>query len=161
MKKVLIITIFACLAITVMAQDVGSASAEDSLVLLTPEEADQMPKYVGGVNALLKFLRENLKYPNEALKYKAEGQVEMWFFVDTDGTVKDISASDCKIERIGSKKFYRLPVDEQSQLKEQFALLFAEEGVRVIRSMPNWIPGELNGKPIRVKYKLPLTFKLD
>ena len=120
-----------------------------------------MPKYAGGVNELLKFMRKNLKYPDKALYYKVEGQVEMWFFVDTDGSVKDISASECKIGRIGSKKFYRLPADEQLQLKEQFALLFAKEGVRVIRSMPNWIPGELNGKPIRVKYKLPLTFKLD
>ena len=59
-----------------------------------------MPKYVGGVNALLKFLRENLKYPNEALKYKAEGRVEMWFIVDTDGSVKVSDIKNAPVSKI-------------------------------------------------------------
>ena len=160
MKIAIITVIFACLATVSIAQDESVASAKDSLVSLTPEEMEhiQVPKYVGGIKALLKFLRRNVKYPPQALPYKVEGRVVMSFFVDTDGTVNHISAIECKILNIGSKRFKKLTTEEQEKMKEGFCLMFAKEAARVMRFIPKWIPGEENGKPVRVKYHLPIHF---
>ena len=64
----------------------------------------------------------------------------------------------CKIERFNTTKFSQETESRQKELKKQFALLFAKEGARVIRKMPKWTPGTLNGKAVRVKFDLRISF---
>ena len=98
---------------------------------------ENMPEYPGGMDALLKFLSENIRYPEAAHQAKVEGRVIVTFIVDSDGT-------------IGNARVVRKVSDDLDA-----------EAVRIIGSMPKWKPGTQNGKPVRVKYTLPITFRLQ
>ena len=95
-----------------------------------------MPQFPGGQGELMKFLRNNVKYPAEAQKKKIEGRVIVGFVVDKKGRVVN-------------------PMVERSVHP-----LLDAEALRVIKRMPKWKPGRVNGEPINVKYRLPITFKL-
>ena len=117
-----------------------------------------VPQYPGGEEALKKFLKKNLKYPEQADQYGVEGSVVINFIVDTDGSIKDISATDCIIERFNTTKFSQETVSKQKELKELFAKLFAKEGARAVRKMPKWTPGTIDGKAVKTSYRLPIHF---
>ena len=108
------------------------ALATDS-VLMIPEE---MPKFPGGDKALIEFLQKNVKYPVEAQKKGVEGRVVVNFVVEKDGSLSEIKTVRS--------------VDP----------LLDEEAVRVVSAMPKWEPGKQKGKPVRVKYNVPISFKL-
>ncbi len=99
--------------------------------------ADVMPSYPGGVVEMLKFLSFNLKYPAVAKKNKLEGKVKVKFYIDIDGYVK-----------------------EPFILNDGVGGGAAEEAIRLVSSMPKWTPGTQGGKPVKVYYVLPVTFKL-
>ena len=94
---------------------------------------EQMPTFPGGTAALMKFLSENVKYPEQAI----QGRVVCKFTVGEDGSISDIAVA-----------------------KSVHPLLDAE-AVRVFSLMPKWIPGKQNGKPSKMKYTLPITFRLE
>ena len=146
MKKLFSTLLFAFMSMVAMAQ-----SADSTIV---------MPSFRGGQETLMNFLRKNLKYPDLAEHYAVEGRVVMTFIVSRDGSLKDIAAEDCKIERFNTTKFSQETESKQKQLKQQFALVFAKEGARIIRKMPKWIPGTRNGEPIDVKFHLPIRFSI-
>ena len=98
---------------------------------------EEMPQYPGGPQALFKFLSENVKYPAEAEKAGIQGRVIATFVVEKDGSI--------------SQPIVVKSVDP----------LLDAEAIRVISAMPNWIPGKQNGKVVRVKYTVPLSFNLD
>ena len=145
MKRTVLSLMLVVLAITAMAQN--SKNVEN-------------PQFPGGLEALAQFLVDNVKYPEVAEAYAVEGKVVMAFIVERDGTLSEISAEDCKIERFNTTKFSQETEARQKELKEQFALLFAKEGARVLRKMPQWIPGNVDGKPVRVKLRQPINFRL-
>ena len=97
---------------------------------------EKMPEYPGGQAALFEYLSTNVKYPADAEKKKVEGRVLVTFIVNTDGSITDIEV-----------------------VRKAFPSLDAE-AVRVISGMPKWIPGEQKGQKVRVKYTVPLTFRL-
>ena len=82
------------------------------------------------------FLAENLEYPNEARKDGIEGRVVVEFWVEKDGSITNVEVLR--------------PVDRHLDA----------EAVRLIKSMPNWIPGEQRGKPVRVRFVMPINFRL-
>ena len=95
------------------------------------------PEFPGGMEALIKYLSENIKYPEQAKKDKIQGRVYISFVVEKDGSV-----ADAKVLRgIGGG--------------------CDEEALRVVNAMPKWKPGMQGGKPVRVQYNLPFTFKLQ
>ncbi len=96
-----------------------------------------MPKFPGGEQALLLFLNNNVRYPLRAQKSGIQGRVITQFVVDTKGKIVDL-----EILR---------PVD----------LDLNAEALRVVRSMPDWIPGVQDGENVRVKYTLPVNFRLQ
>ena len=98
---------------------------------------EQMPEYPGGPKALMEFLNNNVQYPAEAEKAGIQGRVIATFVVEKDGSI-----SNAKV------------------VKSVDPLLDAE-ALRVIGAMPNWKPGMQNGKIVRVKYTVPLSFHLD
>ena len=97
---------------------------------------EKMPEYPGGQAALFEYLQKNVKYPADAEKKKVEGRVLVTFVVNTDGSITDIEV-----------------------VRKTFPSLDAE-AVRVISGMPRWKPGEQKGQKVRVKYTVPLTFRL-
>lgn len=98
---------------------------------------EEMPQYPGGPQALFEFLSNNVKYPEEAEKAGIQGRVIATFVVETDGSV-----SNAKV------------------VKSVDPLLDAE-ALRVISAMPKWKPGKQNGKVVRVRYTVPLSFHFD
>ncbi|MDR3134218.1 MAG: TonB family protein [Prevotellaceae bacterium] len=99
-------------------------------------EVEENPQFPEGQAALLKFISDNLKYPKEAASRKIEGRVTVEFVVKADGRVSDV-----KVLR---------SVDP----------LLDEEAVRVIKAMPRWTPGKQEGKPVAVRFILPVSFKI-
>ena len=100
------------------------------------EEADIMPSFPGGGEAIEKYLNDNIKYPELARENDVQGRVEVSFVVERDGTLSNI-----RVAR-GVDPF------------------LDKEAKRVILSMPRWKPGKKDGKEVRVRYKLPVTFRL-
>ncbi|HNY01097.1 MAG TPA: TonB family protein [Bacteroidales bacterium] len=98
---------------------------------------DKMPSFNGGEDARIKFMVENLKYPEEAIKKGIQGVVFVSFVVKADGSVASVKI----VRGIGHG--------------------CDEEAFRVVKSMPKWIPGEMDGKPVDVIFNLPVKFKLD
>lgn len=123
------------------------ASAVFTLFLLSTLSAQETstlkkePTYPGGTPALIDFLVQNIKYPEAAKKANAEGMVVVKFKVGKDGSISGIRT-------VG--KTSKNPRPD-----------FVKEAVRVIRKMPKWIPGEIDGKPAAVEMSLPIKFALS
>ena len=100
------------------------------------EIATKMPSYPGGFQELFKYLQNNINYPPQATIAHIEGRVIVAFIVEKDGSLTGV--------RIAKSVHPSLD----------------EEAVRVVSAMPNWIPGEEDGHPVRVRYVLPITFNL-
>lgn len=133
MKKFIIMALMAVFGlITVSAQKTVVAQKNQKVF----DIVEQMPEYPGGQAALFDYLSKNIKYPADAEKKKVEGKVFVTFVVDTDGKITDVSL-----------------------MRKVFPSLDAE-AVRVISAMPNWIPGKQKGQVVRVKYTVPIMFRL-
>lgn len=99
--------------------------------------AEQMPEFPGGMEEMLKFLQENVKYPENAMKNNVQGRVIVQFVVEKDGT-----PTEFKVLR---------SVDPDLDA----------EALRVMKAMPKWKPGMQRGEVVRVKYTVPVSFKLQ
>ena len=97
---------------------------------------EEMPKYPGGEQAMMKYVADNIKYPEEAKDKNIAGRVFVSFIVEKDGSIGEVKV----MRGIGGG--------------------CDEEAVRVISAMPKWTPGKVKGEPVRVSYMMPLNFKL-
>jgi len=107
---------------------------EDNVVF---QVVETMPTFPGGDAELFKFLSNNVKYPVIAQENGIQGRVICQFVVNKDGSIVDVEvvrSVDASLDK---------------------------EAIRVIKSMPKWSPGKQRGKPVRVKYTLPVNFKLQ
>ena len=98
---------------------------------------EQIPSFKGGDQALMEYLHKSIHYPAIAEENGIQGRVVCTFVVERDGSITDI-----KVVR---------SVDPSLD----------KEAVRVLKAMPKWIPGKQNGSAVRVKFTLPVTFKLQ
>ena len=96
-----------------------------------------MPQYPGGQIAMLKYIMENIKYPEQAMKEGIQGRVTVRFIVEKDGSISNVS-----------------PIHPVHPLLDK-------EAIRVVKSMPKWSPGKQHGKPVRVQLIVPIMFKLN
>ena len=99
--------------------------------------AEQMPEFPGGMKEMLKFLQDNLKYPESAKKNNLEGRVIVQFVVEKDGTPTEFNVVRS--------------VDPDLDA----------EALRVLKTMPKWKPGMEKGEAVRVKFTVPVSFKLQ
>lgn len=139
------------------------AQLKKANALVAPELAgqDHAPQYPGGVQELIKFLSNNIKYPVEAEHYGVEGRVLINFVVETDGTVSDMKVVDTELKnRLSDKKFSKYSDIDKYAMREQGEGQLKEEALRVVGKMPNWEPAKRRGHPARVRYTLPISFKL-
>jgi len=98
---------------------------------------EQMPSFPGGDAELMKFLHDHMKYPAVAEENGIQGRVICTFVVERDGSITDVKVIKS--------------VDPSLD----------KEAIRVLKSMPKWIPGKQNGSAVRVKYTVPVTFRLQ
>ena len=108
---------------------------EEEVVFVVVEK---MPEFPGGQQALFKYLSENVKYPVIAQENGIQGRVICQFVVNRDGSIVDV-----EVVRSGGDPS------------------LDKEAIRVIKSMPKWKPGKQRGKAVRVKYTVPVNFKLQ
>ena len=158
MKKTIITMLLATLTLGATAQTANDTPVA-SEAKTQNDSVRTAPTFPGGLEGLAKYMKKNVKYPREADQYGVEGSVVMTFTVTKDGTITNIEATDCKLERFNTTKFGQETHARQAQLKERFALLFAKEGARVIRKMPKWQPGTLNGEPVNVRLHQRIRFQ--
>lgn len=140
MKNFILFIILSCFFLIANANNIvqkDSSQAQNNSSIEIFDRAEVMPQYPDGIPALMSFLSRNIRYPSLARENGLEGKVIVKFFVDIDGTVK-----------------------EPIVIKDGVGGGAAEESVRVISAMPKWLPGSQKGKPVKVYYVLPITFKL-
>jgi len=97
---------------------------------------EEMPQFPGGQEALLEYLAKNVKYPVVAEENGVQGRVILTFIVERDGSITNIKVVKS--------------VDPSLD----------KEAIRVVKSMPRWVPGKQNGSPVRVEYSVPIVFRL-
>ena len=102
----------------------------------TYDVVEQMPEFPGGQAALLKWISNNVKYPTIAEENGIQGRVVCTFIVERDGSITDV------------------------QVARSIDPSLDKEAVRVLKKMPRWNSGKQNGQKVRVKYTVPVTFKL-
>lgn len=98
---------------------------------------EQMPSFPGGISGLRTYLNQNIRYPAEAQEICVQGRVVVSFVVEKDGHISDVTVLRS--------------VDPSLD----------KEAVRVIRNMPRWSPGKQGGEPVRVRYNVPVSFRLN
>ena len=132
--------------------------------LVVPELAgqDHAPQYPGGVQELIRFLSNNIKYPVLAEKYGVEGRVLVNFFVETNGTVSGMKVLKTEFkDRLSDKKFSKYSETDKLSMREKAEEQLKEEALRVVKKMENWEPALRRGEKVRVRYTLPISFKLQ
>jgi protein TonB len=106
-----------------------------------PEEiftvVEEQPQYPGGEEARMKYLQENIKYPEEAKELGIQGRVFVTFVVEVDGSITDVRV----LRGIGGG--------------------CDQEAIRVVQNFPKWVPGKQRGVPVRVQFNLPIKFTLQ
>ena len=118
----------------VIAQPEPPKHEEESKVF---DVVEQMPSFPGGQGALLEYLASHVKYPVVAQENGVQGRVVVSFVVERDGSITDV-----RVVRSVDPSLDR-------------------EAARVVSSMPRWTPGKQNGSAVRVKYNVPVMFKLQ
>ena len=98
---------------------------------------EEMPSFPGGDRKLMEYLSENIRYPEELADACIQGRVIVSFIVEKDGSISNVKVA------------------------KSLAPLLDKEAVRVVSGMPKWIPGRQNGVAVRVRYIIPVTFRLQ
>ncbi|HBS87065.1 MAG TPA: hypothetical protein DEA97_10945 [Bacteroidales bacterium] len=98
---------------------------------------EEKPHFPGGQNALVSYISQNIRYPEEARSDSASGQVLVSFIITSEGKVTD------------------------AKVDQGIHDLLDKEALRVVENMPDWEPAVSNGEPIEVSMQIPITFKLD
>jgi len=101
------------------------------------EFVEQMPEFPGGMERIQKYLAEKIRYPDQARENNVQGRVIVRFVVNETGNISDV------------------------QVQRGIGGGCDEEAVRVVKGMPKWKPGKQNGRPVKVYFTLPITFRLE
>ena len=118
--------------------DTFEISEKDKKVIEdTFDNVEIMPEFPGGVQGLLNYMRETIKYPAQARQDTIQGRVLVTFVINKDGKIVE------------------------PEVVRSVHPLLDQEALKMVKEMPNWKPGEQNGKPVRVKYTIPVNFRLN
>ncbi len=141
----------------------GTAKMKGDKVLDT---CDKLPEFEGGQEQLMKLLQANVRYPETAQSMGVQGRIVVEFIVEKDGSVSDVkvckkditpSLESATVIAYGEDK----PKPTEEELRKATKAL-EEETIRVARlTSGKWTPGEQDGQKVRVKFSLPLTFRLN
>lgn len=118
----------------------ASVTYKDAEGHLVYNKAEEDPSFNGGDRAMKEFLHDNVKFPKDAAEEGLDGTVFIDFVVSSNGNVREVVATN-------------IPGEEVDQR-------FIDEAVRVVKSMPRWLPGRQHGKAVDVSYSIPISFEL-
>ncbi len=125
----------------VVIQPIAIAYGDENIIPDIEEEIIDFPDveatFIGGAQAMMKFIQENIQYPPTSIEMSEQGKVYLSFVVESDGSISNVV-----VERGVSTDLDR-------------------EAKRVVRAMPKWTPGEARGKKSRTRCRLPINFQLD
>jgi protein TonB len=151
MKTIILTTIFLaagiCSYTEAFSQEVKAPSAPvqssdtSKQVERIFESVEWRPEFPGGIDSLYKFIAQNIKYTPSARENGVEGRVIIAFVVNEDGTLSDVKSLLPASRKLGHG--------------------LEEEAIRVVKMMPNWKPGSQRGELVKMKYTLPIMFKLN
>lgn len=134
MNRFLLFVFAIILSFTAISQNTTETKSEEEPIL---DFSDVEPQYPGGPEAMTEFIQANIVYPQNSIEKDEQGTVYVQFVVNLDGSIINVVI-----------------------LKGVSPALDAE-AIRVIKLMPNWIPGEQKGKPVRVRYVIPINFMIQ
>ena len=151
----------------------GEKGRRGATVVQTKQQGDdkiydiveQMPQFPGGDTELMQFIARNIKFPKEAQEKGVQGRVLVQFVVEKDG-----SLSNAKVIENPKKSGANMVVvtammteKERQDAEGHNAGVQAlrDEAIRVVNAMPRWSPGKQKGKPVRCKYVIPVTYRLQ
>lgn len=147
--------------------DEEQAATDDEVV----QVCEVMPEFPGGQKALLDYMSQNIHYPKFAQKLGVQGLVLISFVVDKEGqiskteVIKHLQSANSRFakDQTTADVAPQAQGEEGIDIEEQVALACAtmeEEAMRVINDMPRWKPGTHHGKPVNVRYTIPISFRL-
>ena len=152
-------------------EGIAPARIPDKMTTPQPEDpifdiVEQLPMYPDGQEAMWKYMIQNLKYPQAAIDEGIDGRVIMQFVVRKDGRLTDFKAlrgaDDICRDRIRekeSKTGKSLSEQEKAKIRKA-AEAMEQEAYRVVKAMPNWIPGKQQGKAVHSRFVVPVSFRL-
>jgi TonB family protein len=146
MKKTIVLPLIAGLVAVISCRQEQAKPAQIETIKMEPVAPDEQvytfvsdpPKFPGGEEKLSEYIMSNLKYPREAQEHGTSGTVFVQFVVKSDGKISDVKT-------VGKVKGNGLE----------------EEAIRVVKSMPSWVPGEQEGQKVSVQFNLPIRYTLE
>lgn len=130
-KPIILTALTFLIVFFIQIEEVRAQSSEEALI-----ELDEMPEFPGGMDAMFKFMGDNLNYPAAAREKGIEGTVVVSFIVNQDGSISN------------------------SEILRGIGGGCDEESVRIVNSFPAWKPGVDEGKKVRTQMRLPIRYKL-
>ena len=141
MKKICLLFVAMFCTLVMFAQSDGVNTTSNDTVVGDDDyicvNYETWPEFPGGQQELLKYIQENLIYPKQALKKQIQGRSICQFIVEKDGSISHIQV----VRSSGNKSLDRA-------------------AIRVIKTMPKWTPGRLQGKIVRTHYVIPVNFRI-
>ena len=122
---------------TKVAKFDSKVAARDSGTETVMDKCEVMPEFPGGESSMMKFIAENAEYPKEAAEKGIKGKVLVEFVVERDGSINEV------------------------KIKKSADPILDKEAIRIAKAMPKWKPGTIDGKTVRVKHVMPLTFSYN
>jgi periplasmic protein TonB len=149
MKKIFVVLPILIVAVTVAFGQQG----EDSVKATTPTEreyvrVDQQAQFPGGMMELYDYMRKNVRVPRGAGE---GGKVYIEFIINKDGSILDDSIKSFPMEKLIKARINIKDVTEEKP--------FVEEGIRLVKNMPDWTPAQHNKMPVKSKFVLPITIR--
>ena len=115
----------------------GQVFCQDRSATQIYDVAQQMPEYPGGEDSMWRFINANIQYPDSAVRHNIQGRIVVGFVVNEDGSISDI------------------------KIRKGLSWDIDSEGIRVIKLFPRFTPGKQDGKAVKVRFNLPMSFKLE
>jgi bla regulator protein blaR1 len=121
------------------------------------EQVDEMPAFPGGTAAIIKFISNEVRYPEAAKELGVQGKVFISFVVGINGSVESV-----EVVRGITDDYIENKIKNAEGISEfDAAKLIEQEAVRVISALPDWTPGKVEDKIVKVLFTVPISFKLD
>lgn len=149
--------------ILLQGQEVYDDDDDDPVFEVTEEPA----QYPGGQAALMQFLAQNIRYPKIAAENGVQGRVLVQFVIEKDGSLSNFAVVKKSGDTITKNAQSGITVNalgsatEESKVPQEAFDALNAEAVRVLREMPKWIPAKQRGQEVRMRYTLPITFRLQ
>ena len=132
------------------------------------DKPEVLPEFPGGMNEMFGWMNRNVKYPKEAVEYGVTGRIIVQFVVEKDGSISTVQV----VKGVGVNgdkgivvTAYKAKDDSPEELKKENEdkgrIALQDEAIRVVNAMPKWNPGTHKGKPVRTRFTLPVSFRLN